>query len=59
MFTGSDQGRSAIQEKLLKKIENNKKNLSLAKVVRVASQCNLELNPKLKKLFDEELNQGG
>lgn len=59
VFTESDQGRSAIQEKLLKKIESNKKNLSLAKVVRVASQCSLELNSKLKKMIVEELNQGG
>ncbi len=56
MFTDSDQGRSAIQEKLLRKIENNKTNLSLAKVVRVVSQCNLELNPKLKKQLIEEIN---
>jgi hypothetical protein len=43
-----DQGYQNVQEKLLKKIDNNMNNLSLTKVVKVVSHCNLGFNTNLR-----------
>ena len=48
-----------LQVEILKKLEKHRDTVSIMKLVKICSQCDLDFNSKLKAHIVETLNQGG